>query len=107
MTKGEKLANDGLGDLEHLLEERVLLLVPARRVDDDDLERLGLELGDAVGGDHHRVHLGVGAVEGNARLGGVLLQLVEGARAERVRAHQARLPALLVVIIRQLEFAFF
>ena len=42
------------------------------------------------------------AVEGDARLGGVLLQLVVGAGSERVGTHQTRAPALLHVVVRHL-----
>ena len=42
------------------------------------------------------------AVEGDARLGGVLLQLVVGSGSEGVGAHQARSPALLHVVVGHL-----
>ena len=85
---------DGRADLLHLLEEGRLLLVAARRVHDDHLVLLGLELVDALLRDAHGVGLRVGPVEGAAQLRRVLAQLVVGARAERVRADHAALEAL-------------
>lgn len=97
-----------VGNLQHLLEQRVLLLVTTAGVHDDDLKVLRLELLHAFGRDHHGVHLCVAAhrtqvitqlprrrrsptgganctpgcdspaIEGNSGLGGVLFQLVEG-----------------------------
>ena len=42
-------------------------------------------------------------LEGRAGLGGVLLQLVERARTEGVRAHEPDLPALAAVVVRVLR----
>ena len=46
-----------VGDLQHLLEQRVFLLVSPTRVDDDDLETLVLELVHSVSCDHYWVCL--------------------------------------------------
>lgn len=50
-----------VGNLQHLLEQRVLLLVATAGVHDDDLKVLRLELLHAFGRDHHGVHLCVAA----------------------------------------------
>ena len=50
-----------VGDLQHLLEQRVFLLVSPTRVDDDDLETLVLELVHSVSCDHYWVGLRVTA----------------------------------------------
>ena len=94
---------NSIGDLQHLFEERVGLHVTTAGVHNDDLELLRLELVNTLGCDHDRVDLGVAAVEGNARLGRVLLQLIIRAGTVRVRAHQTRLPASLLVVVGQLE----
>ena len=57
-------------DLPHLVEEIGLLPMPARRVDDDDLEALLAELVDALPRDDDRIRLGVAAEEGHASFGG-------------------------------------
>lgn len=61
-----------------------------------------LELGDAVARDDRGVGLRVRAVERDLRLRRVLLELVEGARAEGVCAHEARAPPLALVHVRVL-----
>lgn len=53
---------DRLADLDHLLKQLAFLSVPSRRVDDDDLEPLGAELGHACSGDGDGVCLGVAEV---------------------------------------------
>ena len=50
-----------VGDLQHLLEQRVFLLVSPTRVDDDDLETLVLELVHSVSCDYHGICLRVTA----------------------------------------------
>ncbi len=44
----------------------------------------------------------VPSVKGNLGLGGILFQLVKGTGAKRVGAHQAALPALSLVVVREL-----
>jgi hypothetical protein len=88
--------------LHHLLKQRRLLLVAAGRVDDDDLVALPAELLHALGGDLDGVRLGVAAVKGHAHARGVLLELVERARAERVGAHHRDLPPPRLVVVRVL-----
>ncbi|GIX62967.1 telomere elongation protein [Babesia caballi] len=86
----------------HLLEERLLLLVPPGGVDDDDVVLALLELGDALGGHAHGVGLTVAAEEGDLHLGGVLLQLVEGACAKGVGADERGAPPLALVVVGEL-----
>mmetsp|Transcript_29067 Transcript_29067/g.81803 ORF Transcript_29067/g.81803 Transcript_29067/m.81803 type:complete len:282 (+) Transcript_29067:408-1253(+) len=89
-------------DFLHLLQQPGLLLVPTRRVDDDELVLVLHELLHAFGRDGHWIRLRVGTVERDAELGGVLLQLVEGSGTERVRAHHGRLPAAPLVVVGEL-----
>ena len=91
---GEGWSSSAQADLLHLLEESLLLHVPPARVDDDDLVALLLELVDALRRDHRRVRLRVAPVEGDLRLRRVLLQLVKGAGAEGVGAHERALEPL-------------
>ena len=72
-----------LRHLPHLLEQRVLLLVTPRRVHDDQVVLLRLEALHAVSRDLRRIRLGVRAVKRDARLGGVLFQLIKGSGATR------------------------
>ncbi|KAJ6256633.1 hypothetical protein Dda_8498 [Drechslerella dactyloides] len=92
----------GLLDLYHLREQLGLLAMPARGVNDDDLEPLLLELVHARLRHLDGVGLRVGAVVGDLRLGRVLLELVEGARAEGVGADEAGFEAAGVVPSREL-----
>lgn len=55
----------------HLLKQLALLLVPPRRINDNDVEPLLAELFDTEGSDGNGVSLGVGAVEGNFGFRGI------------------------------------
>mmetsp|Transcript_8272 Transcript_8272/g.17810 ORF Transcript_8272/g.17810 Transcript_8272/m.17810 type:complete len:443 (+) Transcript_8272:521-1849(+) len=88
--------------LLHLLEQALLLPVPARRVDDDDLVAVLDEPVHSLLGDGDRVGLGVAPVEWHPELGSVLLELVERPRAEGVGADHRGLPAPPQVVVREL-----
>mmetsp|Transcript_18724 Transcript_18724/g.58872 ORF Transcript_18724/g.58872 Transcript_18724/m.58872 type:complete len:549 (+) Transcript_18724:619-2265(+) len=90
-----------LPDLLHLLEQRRLLPMPARGVDDDHLVLVLPELGDPLLGDLDGICLAERAVERTSQLGRVLPQLVVGPRAKRVRAHHAALPPFSLVVVRE------
>ena len=90
------------GYLLHLLEQALLLPVPSRRVDDDDLVAVLDEPVHSLLGDRHRVGLGVAPVERNPQLRRVLLQLVERPRAEGVGADHGGLPPPPLVVVGEL-----
>eukprot|EP00968_Pinguiococcus_pyrenoidosus_P007055 scaffold464_cov244-Pinguiococcus_pyrenoidosus.AAC.2 len=81
---------------------RVFLTVPSGGVHDDDFVVITPELRHSLLRDAHRVGLGVAAVEGAAKLGGVLLELVKSAGSEGIRAHHRGSPALALVVVRHL-----
>lgn len=93
---------DGLADLNHFTKELAFLLVPARRVNNDDFEFGSLEGSNTCRGNRNRVCLGMRTIEGEIDFRSILLELVEGTRPERVRTHEACLEAALVVVICQL-----
>lgn len=76
-----------LGDGLHLFEERGLLAVATRGVDNDDFKAFLLEALHTFLGHAHGVTLRVAAKEGNLRLECVLLQLVHGTGAKRIGAN--------------------
>lgn len=80
---------DGGLDLEHLVEQGLLLLVSTGGIDDDDLVLLLAEEGYALVGDLDRITLVLVPKEGALDLRGVHLELLEGARSERVCANEA------------------
>ena len=90
------------GYLFHFLKKLQLLLVPARRIHNDYLKALILELFNTFRGDLYRIIFGVAAVEWNLGACGILLQLVESTRTKSVRADKCSFPALFLVVIRQL-----
>ena len=68
---------NGSLNLLHFLKQGFFLLVPPRSVDDNHFVALGAELAHAFVSDADGVCFGVGAVERDTQLGGVLLELVE------------------------------
>lgn len=82
-------AYDSICDRQHLLEQRLLLLVPTARVHDDHLEALLLEHLHTVLRNYHGVNFRVASVEGDPGLRGVLLDLIVGTSTEGIRAHKA------------------
>ena len=48
-----------VGHLQHLLKQRILLLMPSRGIHNDDLKALILELVHTIRGNNHRVGLEV------------------------------------------------
>ena len=89
-------------DLHHLVEEVLLLPVPTRRIHNDDLEALLLELVHALLRHRHGVRLRVASKVGDLGARRVLLELVEGTGAEGVGAHEAGLEAARRVPPREL-----
>lgn len=79
--KDDEVGVDGRGHLLELLEQRRVLLVPAARVDDDQVPPLLLEAQHALLRNHGRVGLAVGAVEGDGSLGRVLCAGAGGGQA--------------------------
>mmetsp|Transcript_56921 Transcript_56921/g.123161 ORF Transcript_56921/g.123161 Transcript_56921/m.123161 type:complete len:250 (+) Transcript_56921:918-1667(+) len=89
-----------LRHLLHLVEERLLLLVSTRRIYNDEIVLLFLEELNSLLGNLHGIRLIVVPVEGNADLGRILPELIEGASTEGICAHQRCLPAFPVVVVR-------
>ncbi len=88
----------GLPNLYHLLKQLRLLLMPSRRVHNNDLKPLLLELCHTLRRNRHWVRLGVRAKVGDLGFCRGLSRLVEGTRTEGVCADDARFePAFLVV----------
>ena len=80
---------DGGLDLGHFVEEVLFLAMPARGVNDDDLEALFFEFGNTFCGDLGGVCGGERAEVGDFGFGGILFELVEGAGAEGIGADEA------------------
>lgn len=64
--------------LLHLIEERRFLLVPAARINDDDVAALLLELLHTRRCDDHGIRLRIVPIEFELCFGGVLLELIVG-----------------------------
>mmetsp|Transcript_10358 Transcript_10358/g.27824 ORF Transcript_10358/g.27824 Transcript_10358/m.27824 type:complete len:493 (+) Transcript_10358:37-1515(+) len=89
-------------DVSHFLEQRALLLVPSRRVDDDDVHLFRAKSLDALLRDLHGVSFRVASEERDTRLRRVLLELVERTCTERVCANHRHLESLPLVVVRVL-----
>ena len=96
------LGFDGAADVDHLVKQVLLLLVPARCVDNDHIKAVLFEGRDTCRRNRDGIRLCVRAIERNARLGCILLELVKSAGAERISTHETRPVAALLVPERQL-----
>lgn len=68
----------GCAHLSHLLKERLFLLMPPRGVYNDEVMAGLLEFIYTLAGNHCRVRLCVGPIEGYLHFRRILLELVEG-----------------------------
>ena len=84
---------------QHLFEQGILLFVPSRGVDNNDLETLVFEHLNPIASYDSRVDLSVAPIEGNASFRSILLQLIVSSSSECVSTHKAGFPVLLLVVI--------
>ena len=89
-------------NLQHLIEERLLLLVPTGRVHYDNLILLLSEEADTLLGNFHRILLVFMTEEWALNLGSIHLQLIKSTCPERVSADEADFPAPLDVLVCEL-----
>mmetsp|Transcript_14233 Transcript_14233/g.40632 ORF Transcript_14233/g.40632 Transcript_14233/m.40632 type:complete len:272 (-) Transcript_14233:1515-2330(-) len=90
------------GHLTHLLEQALLLPVPTRGINNDQIPPFFPESFHTIGSDDCRVRFLERTIVRYLHLGGVLLQLIQGSRAERVCANECWLEAFFLVIMRVL-----
>ena len=86
--------------LNHLFEQRSLLLVPTGRVDNNYFIPFFAELFDALGSDANRVCLRVTTVEGDPDTSCILLKLVKSTSTERICAYHGYFPFTRLIIMR-------
>mmetsp|Transcript_17862 Transcript_17862/g.39417 ORF Transcript_17862/g.39417 Transcript_17862/m.39417 type:complete len:205 (+) Transcript_17862:975-1589(+) len=89
-------------NLLHLIKQGSLLLVPSRRIHNNDVIFLSSKHFDSLFCNLHRIGFTIASVERNLGLGCVLPQLIVSSRTERVSADQSTFPALALIKMRKL-----
>lgn len=101
--KHSHIGLDCFSNLDHLLEELTLLLMPAGRIYNDNFKALLLELRHTLRGDGDWVRLSVRAEVCDLGLRSGLSRLIKGTSTERVRADDTRFKTTLLVVYRELR----